>query len=134
MLTLMLNMAIGAKILGVFMIDSFSHFNFDNAVMETLAMAGHEVTVISSLKPKNPLANITYIKARERKPKHVSSWSQSDLKSMSLWQLFKLYGKIQEEDCELFMALQETKVSTCFSSENSENEKRFPCNAKVFFN
>lgn len=133
MLTLMLNMATGAKILGVFMMDSFSHFNIQNAIMETLAMAGHEVTVISSFKPQNPVANTTYIQVRERKPKHVSSWSQSDLKSISLWKMYKVYQKTQEEDCELLMALNETKVSACVSSENPRMKNDSLDDATFFF-
>lgn len=116
-------MATGARILGVFMMDAFSHFNINNAMMETLAAAGHEVTIISPLKPKNPLANITYIQARKKMPKHVSSWSQSDLKSMSLWQIHKLCQVIMEEGCELFMSLPATKVSVSTLVENLRNTK-----------
>lgn len=100
-----------AKILGVFMIDAYSHFNINHAIMETLAMAGHEVTIISAVKPKNPWANITYIQARQKTSQDVSPWSVDDLKSVSLWKLYKVFGEILQEDCKQFMTLQETQVS-----------------------
>lgn len=119
----MLQMTDSAKILGVFMVDAFSHFNINHAVMEILAMAGHEVTIISSLKPKNPLANITYIQAKKKVKERASSWSQNDMTSMSWWQLHKFCQVIMEEDCELFMGLQETKVSARSSNENPTNHE-----------
>lgn len=110
-LALMINATISAKILGLLMIDSYSHFEFNNAIMETLAMSGHEVTIISTTKPKNPWANMTYIQARDKKPQHVSPWSAEDLKSLSWWKLFEIFKAIYQEDCKQFMALQDTQVS-----------------------
>lgn len=108
----MVEMTGSARILGIFMIDAFSHFNINNAIMETLATAGHEITVISPFKPKIQLANITYIQTRKESPKGESPWSRIDLKSLSLWEVHKTWQVVLEEDCERFMSLNETKVST----------------------
>lgn len=96
------------------MVDMYSHFNFNNAIMEILAMNGHEVTVISPFKPKNSPTNITYIQAIRDTPEHLSHWSKIDLKRASLWQAHEVFGAVTNEACEIFMTLQETKVSCHF--------------------
>lgn len=110
-LALMVEMAASARILGVFMIDAFSHFNLNHAIMETLATAGHEITIISPFKPKILLANITYIQTRRESPGRDSSWTDIDLKSLSLWEIHEAWRAVLEEDCERFVSLNETKVS-----------------------
>lgn len=107
----MINITAGARILGIFMIDAYSHFNINNAIMETLAMGGHEVTVISTLKPTNPLANITYIQARKTISEHLSVWSTKDLRKITWSQLYEILRQVFEQDCDRFMALKEVQVS-----------------------
>lgn len=50
------------KILGVFPFGSKSHYAIGEATMRALQEAGHEVTMISVLELKKPLANYTQIK------------------------------------------------------------------------
>lgn len=45
------------KILGVFPTTSRSHYYFGRALMQGLAAAGHEVTIVSPYKEKAPLKN-----------------------------------------------------------------------------
>lgn len=49
------------KILGVFPFGSKSHYAIGEATMRALQEAGHEVTMISVLELKKPLANYTQI-------------------------------------------------------------------------
>lgn len=49
------------KILGVFPTMAKSHFIVGNALMEGLAKQGHEVTMLSSFKPKTIVGNYTHI-------------------------------------------------------------------------
>lgn len=107
----MTDVTAGAKILGIFPIDAYSHFTYDNAVVEALAIGGHEVTVISTLKPKNPLANITYIQLKKEIPQNVSAWSSINLKHLTWWQLLEIFQMVFEADCDRFMASKEVQVS-----------------------
>lgn len=56
-----INDASAFKILGVFPTFSKSHFIVGNALMEGLAKQGHEVTMLSSFKPKTIVGNYTHI-------------------------------------------------------------------------
>jgi hypothetical protein len=49
------------KILGIFPFGSASHYAIGEATLKTLAEAGHEVTMISSLKTKKPTKNFREI-------------------------------------------------------------------------
>ena len=47
----------GHRILGLFPHPGFSHFNFFQPIMQALAEAGHEVTVVSQFPNKEPHEN-----------------------------------------------------------------------------
>lgn len=49
------------KILGIFPTVSPSHYYVGKALMKGLAADGHEVTIISPFKEKNPIPNYTEI-------------------------------------------------------------------------
>jgi glucuronosyltransferase len=46
-----------SRILGLFPHPGISHFYYFRSVMEALAEAGHEVTVVSQFPTKNPVKN-----------------------------------------------------------------------------
>lgn len=52
-----LTLANAYKILGVFPMQSKSHFAIGNSVMKSVVDAGHEVTMISPYPSKKPQAN-----------------------------------------------------------------------------
>lgn len=51
----------GYKILGVFPVASKSHYYVGHALMKGLALEGHEVTVISPFRLKQPIPNYTEV-------------------------------------------------------------------------
>ena len=53
-----LTLANAYKILGVFPMQSKSHFAIGNSVMKSLVVEGHEVTIISPYPSKKPQPNI----------------------------------------------------------------------------
>ena len=51
----------GYKILSIFTIAGTSHYNYDLAIVKSLADAGHDVTVYSFLPPDKSTKNINFI-------------------------------------------------------------------------
>lgn len=47
----------GAKILGIFHMPSYSHYQLGDSILKELAEKGHEVTVITPYAEKTPVKN-----------------------------------------------------------------------------
>lgn len=61
-----------AKILGVFHVQSYSHYILGNTLLKELAAKGHEVTMISVFEQKPPIKNYRTILLEET-IEHVKS-------------------------------------------------------------
>lgn len=56
-----LDVVVSYKMLAIFHTTSHSHYFFGSALMKGLAAEGHEVTVISPFKEKDPIPNYTEV-------------------------------------------------------------------------
>lgn len=55
----------GAKILGVFHMSAYSHYQLGNVLLKELAAKGHEVTMISAFNQDPPIKNYRTILVSE---------------------------------------------------------------------
>ncbi len=111
MISIILDISIGSRILGIFPINAKSIFGFNKAVMESLAGVGHQVTLVSPFAPTRPHQNITFIDSRKNKVETPSPWFSHDFKTMHWLQNAKLVADFMENDCYDVMKIPEIRVS-----------------------
>lgn len=67
------------RILGIFPTTSPSHYYVGRALMKGLAADGHEVTIVSPFKEKNPIPNYNEVYLEGTYDKTVNSNSHSNI-------------------------------------------------------
>jgi len=87
----------GYKILGVFHPPAKSHYIVGHALMKGLAEAGHEVTIITPFKEKNPIKNYeeVYLKhSLEEAIKGTRAGNFLNFNNMPFWKLAKVLADV----------------------------------------
>lgn len=98
-----------ARILGIFPLESRSHFAFSEAIMRSLDLAGHQVTIVGPYSPSYSSHNITVISSKNRKTGFSVNLAQA---GDSWLDIITHAINLLEEDCYRLMSMKEVQVNS----------------------
>ena len=102
-----------AKILGIFLSESQSHYNYNNAIMKSLMEVGHQVTIITPFAAEAATENYTSIIDFSQKEKYfVGQATPDEYVIQNLGKFLNLLIDLEYSYCSRFLHLPEIQVST----------------------